>query len=150
VLTIPISSWSHVGKECSAVPEKGYTVARDLKVAGSLAAIRLGCLVIWHAWQTLGDLEVGDLEEEEYSYDAESLAHEIERTVAWLRMIRTSKGFEDIIDEEVQSNDKGFKAAFKCSNSELFVVRRAHGYDGQHTAQRVFVCCFSQQEVSQD
>ena len=52
-----------------------------------------------------------DLESEGYDFTKDDPAGEINRTVAWLLLIRSTKGYEDLIEEEVQSGDKNFLAA---------------------------------------
>ena len=54
-----------------------------------------------------------DLESEAYDFDGEDPAGEINRMVAWLLLTRSTKSYEDLIEEEVQSGDKNFLAAYK-------------------------------------
>ena len=73
--------------------------------------------------------------EGEYDLENEDPAGEINRMVAWLLLTRTTKGYEDLIEEEVQSGDKSFLAAYKnicfefnrvtTSNLNACIVRRA-------------------------
>ena len=55
----------------------------------------------------------------EYKVDSESPTDEINRTVAWLLLIRTTKGFEDIIEDEVQSGEKNFRSAYLLLHTEF-------------------------------
>ena len=54
-----------------------------------------------------------DLESEYYDFENEDPAGEINRTVVWLLLIRSTKGYEDLIEDQVQSGDKNFLAAYK-------------------------------------
>ena len=54
-----------------------------------------------------------DLESEHYHFENEDPAGEINRMVVWLLLTRTTEGYEDLIEEEVQSGDKNFLAAYK-------------------------------------
>ena len=57
-----------------------------------------------------------DLERDQYNFEEEGPVEdikEINRMVAWLLLTRTTKGYEDLIEEEVQSGDKNFLAAYK-------------------------------------
>ena len=82
---------------------------------------------------------------------------EINRMVAWLLLIRSTKGYEDLIEEEVQSGDKNFLAAYKniyiefnrvtTSNlNALFVDLYQATMDGT----QLNVCCIPREEVAQD
>ena len=42
-----------------------------------------------------------DLESEYYDFKKEDPAGEINRTMAWLLLIRSTKGYEDLIEDEV-------------------------------------------------
>ena len=102
-------------------PEKrGYVIAKDLKAAGPLVPqLQEAGYVKWAAgfadaanvmqWQD----SLLDLLSEEYDFENEDEAGEINRMVAWLLLIRSTKGYEDLIEEEVQSGDKNFLAAYK-------------------------------------
>jgi hypothetical protein len=102
-------------------PEKrGYVIAKDLKAAGPLVPqLQEAGYVKWAArfadvadvmqWQDA----LLDLESEGYDFKIENPAGEINRTVAWLLLIRSTKGYEELIEEEVQSGDKNFLAAYK-------------------------------------
>ena len=53
-----------------------------------------------------------DLESENYDFEKEDPAGEINRTVAWL-LIRSTKGYEDLIEDVEQAGEKDFLAAYK-------------------------------------
>ena len=148
-------------------PEKrDYVIAKDLKTAGLLVPqLQEAGYVKWAAgfadaadvmqWQD----PLLDLESEYYDFEHEEPAGEINRMVAWLLLIGTTKGYEDLIEEEVQSGDKKFLAAYKNIyfdfNSDHIqpqcIVRRAiPSHYGRHTAQRSFLCYLSRQKIVQD
>ena len=56
---------------------------------------------------------------QDYDLENEDDGDEMNRTVAWLVLIRTTEGFEDLIEEEVQSGRKDFTAAFKTIHEEF-------------------------------
>ena len=58
-----------------------------------------------------------DLESEGYNFENEDDAGEINRMVACLLLIRSTKGYEDLIEDEVQSGDKNFLAAYNTLSS---------------------------------
>ena len=108
-------------------PEKrGYVIAKDLKAAGPLVPqLQEAGYVKWAAgfadaadvmqWQD----SLLDLLSEGYDFENEDEAGEINRMVAWLLLIRSTKGYEDLIEEEVQSGDKNFLAAYKNIYNEF-------------------------------
>ena len=55
----------------------------------------------------------------EYEIDEESDSDNINRTVAWLLLIRTTKGYEDLIEEEVQAGQKDFVSAYRTIHYEF-------------------------------
>ena len=85
------------------VEKRGYVIAKDLKAAGSLVPqLQEAGYVKWSAgfkdaahimeWQaTLFDLD------NEYKLDQDSESQEVNRTVAWLLLIRTTRGYEDLL-----------------------------------------------------
>ena len=54
-----------------------------------------------------------DLVSEGYDFENEDDAGEINRMVAWLLLIRSTKGYEDLIEDVVQAGEKDFLAAYK-------------------------------------
>ena len=111
----------------AAGPEKrGYVIAKDLKAAGPLVPqLRDAGFVKWAAgfadaadvmqWQDA----LLDLASEGYDFEKEDEAGEINRTVAWLLLVRSAKGYEDLIEDIVQAGDKDFNAAYKCIHNEF-------------------------------
>jgi hypothetical protein len=105
--------------------KKGYTIAMDLKAAGSLVpqlkeagwgawlhGLKNAAVVM--EWQD----ELLDLSGD-YDFDEESPADQINRMVAWLLMLRTIKGHEDVIQEEIDTEEQNFNAAFIQLNKEF-------------------------------
>ena len=100
--------------------KRGYIIAKDLKAAGPLVPqLQEAGYVKWAAgfadvadvmqWQDA----LLDLESEGYNFKIEDPAGEINRTVAWLLLIRSTKGYEDLIEDVVQAGEKDFLAAYK-------------------------------------
>jgi hypothetical protein len=98
--------------------KKGYTIAKDLKAAGSLVPQLKEAG--WGAWLhgMKNAAVVMEWQDEllnltgDYDFDEESSADEINKMVAWLLMLRTIKGHEDVIQEEIDTEEQDFNAAF--------------------------------------
>ena len=102
-------------------PEKhGYIIAKDLKAAGPLVPqLQEAGYVKWPAdFADASDVmqrqdSLLDLERDQYTFEEETSGEDINRMVVWLLLTRSTKGYEDLIEEEVQSGDKNFLAAYK-------------------------------------
>ena len=100
--------------------KRGHIIAKDLKaVEGMVPQLKKG-YVKWSngmkdaahcmSWsEALMDIT------QDYDLENEDDGDEMNRTVAWLVLTRTTEGFEDLIEEEVQSGKKDFTAVFKIS-----------------------------------
>jgi hypothetical protein len=107
------------------VVKRGYVIAKDLKAVGEMVPqLKDEGYVKWSngfkdaagvmGWQeSLLDLH------SEYEIDGESNSDEINRTVAWLLLIRTTEGYEDLIEEEVQAGQKDFVSAYRTIHYEF-------------------------------
>jgi hypothetical protein len=97
--------------------KRGHIIAKDLKaVEGMVPQLKRG-YVKWSngmkdaahcmSWsEALMDIT------QDYDLENEDDGDEMNRTVAWLVLTRTTEGFEDLIEEEVQSGKKGFHSCF--------------------------------------
>ena len=99
-------------------PEKrGYVIAKDLKAAGLLVPqLQEAGYVKWAAgFVDAADVmewrdSLLDLESEYYDFGNEYPTGEINRTVVWLLLIRSTKGHKDLIEDEVQSGTSNLNA----------------------------------------
>ena len=107
------------------VVKRGFMITKELKAVGELVPqLKDEGYVKWSngfkdaagvmGWQeSLLDLH------SEYEIDEESDSDNINRTVAWLLLIRTTKGYEDLIEEEVQAGQKDFVSAYRTIHYEF-------------------------------
>ena len=79
--------------------KRGYTMAKDLKAAGPLVPQLQETGYVKYA---AGFSDAADVMQWQDSLLDEDPAGEINRTVAWLLLIRSTKGYEDLIEDEVE------------------------------------------------